>query len=325
MRTQPVDNAACRQLFAELEFTTLLKELAPAVDNTAIEYNLKPTPSEIAKLLSEARAVDPETNRARGLAIAIFEDARAIAEETAAESSDEMVEPEPPPAENMSLFGGAEPAASSTAIAVMNPAQDPARRLGLAVSDSFAMEVSLDSPGVREALADPRLPKDVHDLKAILRALEPHSAALEGVRDDVMLLSYLVNPTHGSHTLPDIAARTTSRALVHQLTKANPADPNRLPEAAAAIVRLAAAIGKQIAESGPIEHHIPADDPSLGGAVTHEMMSASPAAATSVAQASLRCCVCTRRLISRWFLFCCAWSKLGCGLTRGSYAGCRRG
>jgi DNA polymerase I len=261
----------------------LLKELAPAVDNTVIDYNLKPTASEIAKLLSEARAIDPETNRARGLAIAIFEDARAIAEETAAEPSDESVEPEPPPAENMSLFGRAEPAVSSSTLAVPSPTEDPARRLGLAVSDNFAMEVSLDSPGVREALADAKLPKDVHDLKAILRALEPHTAALEGVRDDVMLLSYLVNPTHGSHTLPDIAARTTSRALVHQLTKANPADPNRLPEAAAAIVRLAAAIGKQIAESGPIEHHIPADDPSLGGAVTREMMFPTPATATAAA------------------------------------------
>ena len=37
MRTQPVDNAACRELFSELEFTTLLKELAPAVDNTVID------------------------------------------------------------------------------------------------------------------------------------------------------------------------------------------------------------------------------------------------------------------------------------------------
>jgi DNA polymerase-1 len=283
MRTQPVDNAACRQLFAELEFTTLLKELAPSVDNTVIDYNLKPTASEIAKLLSEARMVDPETNRVRGLAMAIFEDARAIAEETAAEPSDESVEPEPPPAENMSLFGRAEPAAASSAVMVASPTEDPARRLGLAVSDNSAMEVSLDSPGVIEALADPKLPKDVHDLKAILRALESHTAALESVRDDVMLLSYLVNPTHGSHTLPDIAARTTSRALVHQLTKANPADPNRLPEAAAAIVRLAAAIGKQIAESGPMEHHIPADDPSLGGAVTREMMFANPATATAAA------------------------------------------
>ena len=31
MRTQPVDNAACRALFTELEFTTLLKDLAPDV------------------------------------------------------------------------------------------------------------------------------------------------------------------------------------------------------------------------------------------------------------------------------------------------------
>src|ERR1700720_1653051 len=52
MRTQPPDNAACRELFSELEFTTLLKELAPAVDNTAITYNLKPTSPELAQLLA---------------------------------------------------------------------------------------------------------------------------------------------------------------------------------------------------------------------------------------------------------------------------------
>jgi DNA polymerase-1 len=45
MRTQPVDNAACRALFTELEFTTLLKELAPSIDNTVITYELKPTRS----------------------------------------------------------------------------------------------------------------------------------------------------------------------------------------------------------------------------------------------------------------------------------------
>lgn len=36
MRTQPIDTAACRVLFAELEFTTLLKELAPDVDTTPV-------------------------------------------------------------------------------------------------------------------------------------------------------------------------------------------------------------------------------------------------------------------------------------------------
>jgi DNA polymerase-1 len=63
MRTQPVDNAACRELFSELEFTTLLKELAPAVDNTPIAYNLKPSPEEIAALLAEAREEGEGTAR----------------------------------------------------------------------------------------------------------------------------------------------------------------------------------------------------------------------------------------------------------------------
>ena len=64
--------------------------------------------------------------------------------------------------------------------------------------------------------------------------------------DDVMLLSYLVNPTHGSHTLPDIAARTTSRALIHQPTKDNPSDPKRLPEAAAYRLALPRRLARQI-------------------------------------------------------------------------------
>src|SRR6201996_3999931 len=42
MRTQPPDVNACRQLFTELEFTTLLKELAPAVSTRSVEYVLDP-------------------------------------------------------------------------------------------------------------------------------------------------------------------------------------------------------------------------------------------------------------------------------------------
>jgi DNA polymerase-1 len=281
MRTQPPDNAACRELFSELEFTTLLKELAPAVDNTAITYNLKPTSEEIAKLLVEARDVNPNTGLPRGLAIFLAEDARAVAAEIAIESDPEGADAEPEAVENMSLFGvPPEPAIPFTGPAV----PDAACTLGLAVTDHAALEADLDQPGVRDALADPKLPKDLHDMKAVLRALAPHNVTLAGVRDDVMLLSYLVNPTHGSHTLPDIAARTTSRALTHQPTKDNPTDPRRLPEAAAAIVRLASALGRQIAEAGSFEHHIVRDDPSLGGAMTREMLFATPVIAkTAVA------------------------------------------
>src|ERR1700750_2996748 len=82
---------------------------------------------------------------------------------------------------------------------------DPACRFGLAASPDRAIEVSLDLPGLREALEDDTLPKRVHDLKAILRALAPHNITLAGPITDVMLQSYLLNPTHGSHTLIDIA------------------------------------------------------------------------------------------------------------------------
>ncbi len=292
MRTQPVDNAACRELFSELEFTTLLKELAPAVDNSVVTLNTNPTPEEIAALLQQARARVPHPRGARvgsespetstldqpqGLAIAIFEDARAISEETAAEPSEEDAA-EPPPAATMSLFG-AEPLLGAPGLAsetweVTSP--DPACRLGLAIDANAAIEVSLDAPGIRETLEDESLPKDVHDLKAVLRALAPHNVTLRGVRDDVMLLSYLVNPTHSSHTLPDIAARTTSRALVHQPTKDHPSDPKRLPEAAAAIARLAEALATQVAEAGTFTHHIPKDEPTLGGAMTPEMIYSTP-------------------------------------------------
>ncbi len=124
MRTQLPDIAACRALFSELEFTTLLKELAPAVDNTVIDFNLKPTPKDVAQLAEGGSAlVNSATNLPNGLAIAIFEDARAIAEETAAEPSDDSVEPEPPPAENMSLFG--EPAPLDPVPLAVSPVEDP--------------------------------------------------------------------------------------------------------------------------------------------------------------------------------------------------------
>ena len=108
------------------------------------------------------------------------------------------------------------------------------------------MVVPLDAAGLREALEDEKLPKHVHDLKAVLRALEPHGVSLGGVRDDVMLYSYLVNPTHGSHILPDVTARFTDRALA-PASKNPTADEiaNLLPESANAVHRLSKTLREQ--------------------------------------------------------------------------------
>jgi DNA polymerase-1 len=281
MRTRPVDNAACRALFTELEFTTMLKDLAPDVDAVATSYNVNASAEELAKLLAEARSVGH-------LAVALAANAQAIAEEVVAEAADAEVEPEP--AQTMSLFGGPEPAGMEVAKEAA-PVPDAMVRVGLAVTSGHAVEVSLDAPGMREALTDASLPKQVHDLKAVLRALEPHGLELAGAITDVMLESYLLNPTHSSHTLVDMAARTTSLALKHQPRKENPADPKRLAEAAAAVVRLAKTLGEQMEEAAVAQpRELLRDEPALGGAITTAMLFADqePKAAGGVAAAVKR-------------------------------------
>jgi DNA polymerase-1 len=255
MRTRAVNNAACRELFTELEFTTLLKELAPSEEARPIDYVVNGTTEDLTKLLAHVK-----NDKNAALAVAVFEDARAVSEEIAAVTAvtDDGGEPEPPPAETMNLFGAPadsddDPSGASQSNAgALESSVDPACRIGLSVAGGAAIEVGLDTLGLREALEDSALPKDVHDLKAVLRAFTPHGVTFSGLRYDVMLLSYLVNPTHGSHTLPDIAARTASRRLEHQGTKANPNDPERLAEAAAAVAQLAGMLSDQVREASPV-------------------------------------------------------------------------
>ena len=280
MRTPAPDTAALRKLYTELEFTTLLKDLAPDVEEIVPEYVARATDAELASLLAEAR-------QAGHLAIALAETSQAVSEELTAEAGDAGSEaelggePEPEPAMTMSLFGGptsdAE-ARAETAREAVASANDPACRIGLAVAATLGIEVGLEASGLREALLDPSLPKQVHDLKAVLRAFAPHELELAGEVTDVMLQSYLINPTHGSHTLVDIAARSTSRALLHQPTKENPRDKDRLPEAAVAVARLAVTLREQLAEAATVQHAIPADEPGLGGALTQEMLFADQGA-----------------------------------------------
>ncbi len=271
MRTPAPDTAALRKLYTELEFTTLLKDLAPDTEEVKPEYVANASAGDLGDLLQRAREVGH-------LALALKENAQSVSEELAAEPEGEgegEAEPELP--QTMSLFGTPLDGARTVDVPAGAPV-DLACRIGLAAEALLGIEAGLDAPGLREALEDASLPKRVHDLKAVLRAMEPHGVVLAGEITDVMLESYLLNPTHGSHTLVDIAARSTSRALIHQPSKENPSDPERLPEAAAAIARLAETLREQIAEAAPVEHHIPADEPGLGGAMTTEMLFADAGA-----------------------------------------------
>ena len=81
MRTPAPDTAALRKLYTELEFTTLLRDLAPDVEEVVPEYVAQASNADLAALLEEAR-------KAGHLAIALAESAQAVSEEVAAEAGD---------------------------------------------------------------------------------------------------------------------------------------------------------------------------------------------------------------------------------------------
>ena len=246
------DLPALRALYTELEFTTLLKDL-PAPEVASISYNLRPTAPEIAALLTAARS------SAFGLAIFLPEDARSLAEESSNEADPDLnpdsVEAPEPPAENLNLFGSTSPATEPGAPG--SPQADlggsPTTLMaGLASSAGEALLLDLHSPEaapVRSALADPALPKSVHDLKAVLRSFSSTGIEITNVAHDVMLYSSLVNPTHGSHKLSDVAARFNDRALTVIEKKAEPR-PDVLPESAAAVLQLTSTLAPQIDADG---------------------------------------------------------------------------
>ncbi len=120
-----------------------------------------------------------------------------------------------------------------------------------------ALRISLGSaPGVRlkTLLEDAAVPKTVHDLKATLRSLENHGIAIANVRDDLMLYSYLINPTHAAHRLADVVARFTNSPL-------SETGDRQLPEQAAAIQALAATMRSDVEAMKALEIYKTIDMP----------------------------------------------------------------
>jgi DNA polymerase-1 len=92
---------------------------------------------------------------------------------------------------------------------------------------------------LQKALADPELPKVIHDYKSALHGMRDRGIELHGVGDDTMLYSYLLDPTYSSHTLPEVALRRFNLKL-----------SGTLPESADITQRLASMLREQVETSG---------------------------------------------------------------------------
>jgi DNA polymerase I len=196
------DSDALRKLFSELEFTTLLKELAPVIEVKETDYaQLKSAVEAKTLAQSSLRSKTP-------LAVAFAFSAAELADQ----KSDEEEEPDPKPGEL--LFSSTPPIdAAGASWPVAFSAEPGKARTAEIDGDEISAEV-------KRILADPAVPKTVHHYKAALRELGPRGVELGGVRDEPMLYSYLINPTYAKHSLAEIALRSFNLSLSGSLAEA---------------------------------------------------------------------------------------------------------
>jgi DNA polymerase-1 len=222
MRAGEPDLDLLRQLFTELEFTSLLKELLPEAQVTEARYSEVQSAADVESILS---SLAPE----HALAIAVeLEEAAAVSE------NDEEVIEEVPQSGMLALTDASSPA----------PTLAPnARRIAISAAAGSAAVVKLGSSEaaakLRSVLTTSATPKAIHDYKAAIHALDSLGISLQGVQHDPMLYSYLLDPTYSSHRLADIALRRFNLRLSGDLA-----------EAADVTGRLAAALRDEVKQAG---------------------------------------------------------------------------
>jgi DNA polymerase-1 len=176
METQTPDLEACRELFTELEFTSMLRDLGPADGGALVEVIDEPTAEQAAAFYASAKE--------QGFAFAL----EAAAPSVPAEEAEEVPQ-------TMSLLDVAEAAEKQASFSV-----------GVCADAGTALRLCL-TPVLRELLEDASVPKSLHDWKLALHVLGGQGVELRGAVEDTMLLSYALNPTHATQTLADVAAR----------------------------------------------------------------------------------------------------------------------
>jgi DNA polymerase-1 len=223
MKAQPPDVPAARQLFTELEFTSLVKEFLE--EGTEIGE----TDYREAKSADDVESVFAAVPDGGALAIAIEAAAPTEVEEAAlAEEAALMTEEEEEKEEPLPLFASAQETAAAQGIVaaglrVAEAAAKRPQRIAISAQPGRAMIVQLNDEELRSAVTakvHEGVPLAVHDYKAAIHALDRNYIALEEVRHDLMLYSYLLDPTYSSHTLKDIALRKLSLRLTGEVAEA---------------------------------------------------------------------------------------------------------
>ena len=201
MRSSGPDAEILQKLFGELEFTTLLKELTPEPAIRDVHYAVAESGADVSLMRKKA-----ETTGCFAIAI---EGAEVVASEEA----------EVEPAEESPVQGSFLALSESPESAVV-----VTRHIGISAEAGTATTVALSENAaaneLKKILADSGVHKTIHDYKAALHACEALGFPLNGVRHDVMLYSYLLDPTYTSHALADVALRRFNQSLSGDMAEA---------------------------------------------------------------------------------------------------------
>ncbi|HVR22268.1 MAG TPA: 5'-3' exonuclease H3TH domain-containing protein, partial [Candidatus Polarisedimenticolia bacterium] len=198
------DLTLLRQLFTELEFTSLLKELLPEVQIAETHYGEAQTAAEVEAILDSVAEHG-------SLAIAV----ELGQTESPPVSGEEIIDEEPQEA-MLPLTDAASESPSAAGEAA-------SRRIAISAAGGSAAIVRLDSGDgatkLRSVLTSSTPSKAIHDYKSAIHALDSLGINLQGVLHDSMLYSYLLDPTYSSHRLADVALRRFNLKLSSDLAE----------------------------------------------------------------------------------------------------------
>ena len=203
MRAQEPDPAAARELFTELEFTTLVQDfLTENVELGETDYRDAKSAEDVEEIVG---ALKP------GISLAVAIEAGA----TPQTQSNEDAEEESEPASSGQLsFGDAPRVAAAVA----------ALRVAIAAEPNTALSVTLDDTAaghaLKRALEDETLPKTIHDAKTATHVLGERGITLRGVQHEPLLYSYLLDPTYSTYGLREVAQRRFNLRLAGSVAEA---------------------------------------------------------------------------------------------------------
>ena len=198
------DLALLRQLFTELEFTSLLKELLPEVQIAETHYGEAQTAADVEAILDSVAE-----HGSLGIAVELGQT------ESLPVTEEEIIEEEPREAMLPLTDASSEGPSAAT--------ETVSRRIAVSAAGGSAAIVKLDSGDgatkLRSVLTSSTPSKAIHDYKSAIHALDSLGINLQGVLHDSMLYSYLLDPTYSSHRLADVALRRFNLKLSGDLAE----------------------------------------------------------------------------------------------------------